>query len=96
MGLLPQLNGSREAWRQGGGFRWAACGGLSSWGGSLERSLWIEPQKPSRVPVINGGVMGWVLNQCKAEEEAGGRGVGRRVTGKTWTGSLSPCEFVTF
>lgn len=41
----------------------------------MEQSLWMEPQKPSRVPVINGGVMGWVLNQCKAEEEAGG---GRR------------------
>lgn len=39
----------------------------------MEHILWMEPQKPSRVPVINGGVMGWVLNQCKAEEEAGGR-----------------------
>lgn len=56
------------------GVRAEGLGGLTVgvWGGSLEQSLWMEPQKPSRVPVINGGVMGWVLNQCKAEEEAGG------------------------
>lgn len=41
-------------------------------GWQFEASLWMEPQKPSGDPVIKQGRMGWVLNPCKAVEEAGG------------------------